>query len=51
MEISSAQINSLENIDAQIENKIQELSFEKINNIYYIRVLDTAIAKVSENNE
>jgi len=51
LEVSSAQINSLGSIDAQIENKIQDLSFEKINNIYYIQVLDTTIAKVNKNNE
>ena len=51
LEVSSAQMNSLGNIEAQIENKIQDLSFEKINNIYYIQVSDTTIAKVNKNNE
>lgn len=39
LEINSSQIGSLTNI----ENKIQELGFEKIEEIYYVKVPETPI--------
>jgi len=39
LEINSLKINSLENIEAKIKN----LGFEKINKIYYIQILENQI--------
>lgn len=39
LEINSIKINSLENID----NKIQELGFEKMNNVHYIQILESSV--------
>lgn len=41
LEINSLQLNSLVNI----ENKVQELGFEKADKIYYIRLLEGQVAK------
>jgi len=41
LEIKFGKINSLENIDALVKN----LNFEKVDKIYYIRILEGQVAK------
>ena len=47
LEINSIQANSLGGIEAQIK----ELGFEKIENIEYIRVLESTVVRGNENKE
>lgn len=39
LEINSSQVNSLENLESLVKN----LNFEKINKIYYIRILESQV--------
>jgi len=51
LEISSVKSNSLGGIDTQIEEKFNELGFEKVNQIHYIRALESTVASINKSNE
>jgi len=51
LEINLIKSNSLGDINTQIEEKFNELGFERVNQIHYIRVLESTVAKVNKSNE
>lgn len=47
LEINSAKINSLENIDSQIQN----LGFERVDKIHYIQLLEGSVVTANKKTE